>query len=56
MPFEDALAGPLAFYFFFVVVATGVVTVIGMALAKGVGQLRRSRAGSEQDRSGIRRR
>jgi hypothetical protein len=40
MPFDNGLPGPGAFYFFFVIIATGVVTVFGMALVKGLGQWR----------------
>ena len=40
MPF-DHMPGPSgAFYFFFAVIATGVVTVFGMAVVKGLGQWR----------------
>lgn len=42
MPVDDGFPGTGAFYFFFVVVATGVVTVIGMAVASSVNQWRRN--------------
>jgi len=43
MPFDTGLPGPpAAFYFFFVLIATGVVTVFGMAIVKGIGQWRRN--------------
>jgi hypothetical protein len=41
MPFDNGLPGPSgAFYFFFVVIATGAVTVFGMAVVKAVSQWR----------------
>jgi hypothetical protein len=43
MPFDNGLPGPPgAFYFFVVLIGTGVVTVFGMAIVKGLGQWRRN--------------